>query len=108
MSDYLPTMNAVSAGVFDSGCLVLLFMCFPTFVCGYFDAFCRFEQLVRSHMRSHVILQTKDRMIADVVNDVKAHVERTVSATMDELKELISGVLSCGPKETCVSWNLTQ
>ena len=47
-------------------------------------------------------------MIADVVNDVKAHVERNVSATMDELKELISVVLSCGPKEMCVSGNLTQ
>ena len=42
------------------------------------------------------------RVIDDVVQDVLARVERNVSAKMDGLKELLSGVLSCRAKETCV------
>ena len=41
-------------------------------------------------------------MFDDVVEDVKAHVERVVSAKVDELKERIAGLLSVCAKETSV------
>ena len=41
-------------------------------------------------------------MLDEVVEDVTARVERNVTARMDELKELLSRVLSCCAKETCV------
>ena len=42
-------------------------------------------------------------MFDDITQDVKAHVEKIVSAKIDELNERVSGLLSCCAKESSVS-----
>ena len=39
-------------------------------------------------------------MVDDVASDLRVHVERKILAKMDEVKEFLSGVLSCCAKET--------